>query len=100
MLTAGLLVAGTAAHAQYKGARDYFPKNQPIPGVGEKPAAPTSPPAAPQHPTFKSVPVNAQFYFLSDTNRAHPWTKISTTTAKNSASGVTRAFTGSMPVQQ
>jgi hypothetical protein len=34
-------------------------------------------------PKFKDLPVNSQFYFLSDTNRSFSWTKISTTTARN-----------------
>jgi len=43
--------------------------------------------------------VNSQFYFLTDTNRAFPWTKISETTAKNTK-GITRAFSVETPVQR
>ena len=94
-------LAGFAAHAQYKAPSQYFPKNRPIPNApGGQPTAPKQPPATPQQARFKDVTVNSQFYFLVDTNRAHPWMKISVTTAKNNKSGVTQAINGETPVQR
>ena len=106
LIVAILVLAGSVAHAQYKSPRQYFPKDAPganpsgrtAPGT---PAAPTTParPAVPDKPKFKDVVVNSQFYFLTDTNRAFPWTKLSETTAKN-AKGVTRAFNVETPIQR
>jgi hypothetical protein len=110
----GLIVAlaalflGLAAQAQYKGPRDYFPKNNPVPGV-TNPAAkpPNNPtpgtpqaPATPQQPKFKDLAVNSQFYFLSDTNRTYAWTKTSATTAKNTKNGATATLNGETPIQR
>ena len=97
----GLLVAvacvlfGPSAFAQYKGPRDYFPKRYPAPPAGG-PAVPSKTPAKQepakvQSPKFKDLPVNSQFYFLSDTNRTYAWTKDSISTAKNSKNGVMTA---------
>lgn len=91
--------------AQYKGPRDYFPKNSPAPPArGTPSAAPQTPakpePAKTQQPKFKDIPVNGQFYFLSDTNRTVAWTKISASTAKNPKNGVTRALSTETPVQK
>ena len=108
LLTASLLVA-PVLHAQYKAPSDYFRKDSPNrPGgpaqPGGAPAAPAAPgtpkPAAPPKPAFKDVPVNTQFYFLTDTNRAYAWTKITDTTAKNDKNGVTRAIPAATLVQR
>lgn len=100
------VLAGAVAQAQYKSPRQYFPKDAPgaNPGGRTAPATPGSPasptrPAVPDKPKFKDVVVNSQFYFMTDTNRAYPWTKLSETTAKN-AKGVTRAFNVETPVQR
>jgi hypothetical protein len=45
------------------------------------------------------VTVNQQFYFLNDTNRAFPWTKLTATTAKN-PQGVTRPINGETLVRK
>jgi len=94
------------AHAQYKAPSQYFRKDSP--GVGGNgapaqgaPGTPGSParPAATEKPKFKDVAVNSQFYFLNDTNRSFPWTKVTATTAKNSK-GVTRALPTELLIQR
>jgi hypothetical protein len=112
LFAAFVILAGSVAQAQYKSPRQYFPKDAPganpsgrtapaTPGTPGAPATPTTParPAVPDRPKFKDVVVNSQFYFLTDTNRAYPWTKISETSAKN-AKGVTRAFNVETPIQR
>lgn len=96
-----LLCFGSVAFAQ-KAPSQYFRKDSPRnPG---SPGAPTAPgksaPAAPQAPKFKDLPVNSQFYFVSDTNRAYAWTKISADSAKNTKNGVTQAINGETPVRK
>ena len=110
LLIAVITLAGFSASAQYKGPRDYFPKNNPVPGVNpstprrapEQPSPPPAgqPPAAPLQPKFKDVALNSQFYFLSDTNRSYAWTKLSATTAKNSKNGITTTVNAETPVQK
>ena len=104
--TIGLLLTFNG-QAQYKGPRDYFPKNSPAPPPKNgttPPAAPKNPdqatPAKPQQLLFKDIPVNTQFFFTTDTNRSIPWTKVSATTAKNTKNGTTRALKGEMPVKK
>ena len=108
LLAASLLVA-SALFAQYKAPSDYFRKDSPNrPGgpaqPGGAPAAPGAPgnakPAAPAKPAFKDVPLNTQFYFLTDTNRAYAWTKVTDTTAKNDKNGLTRAIPAATLVQR
>ena len=105
VLVSSLLLA-PVVHAQYKAPSDYFRKDSPNrPGgpaqPGGAPAAPGTPkPAAPQKPAFKDVPMNTQFYFLTDTNRAYAWTKITDSTAKNEKNGVTRPIAAATPVQR
>lgn len=105
VIVSGLtILLAQVASAQYKAPSQYFRKDSPgvnrpgAPGAPGSPSAPgtapgTAParPAAPEKPKFKDVTVNAQFYFLNDTNRAFPWTKVTATTAKN-AQGVTRTI--------
>jgi hypothetical protein len=102
MVTTAFLCVGWGAQAQYKAPSQYFPKNSPAPGG--KPATPQAPaqkpPAAPQQPKFKDLPLNTQFYFLSDTNRAYAWMKISAATAKNTKNGLTQAINVETPVQR
>lgn len=100
----------TGAHAQYKGPKSYFPKAYPAPAQAGQPAPadpnnarPVAPPqnaAKPQLPKFKDLPVNSQFYFLSDTNRAYGWNKISNTTATNSKNGVIQIINAETPIQK
>lgn len=105
LLVASLFVA-PALFAQYKAPSDYFRKDSPNrPGgpaqPGGPPAAPgNSKPAASPKPAFKDVPVNTQFYFLTDTNRAYAWTKVTDTTAKNDKNGLTRAIPAATLVQR
>ena len=105
LLVASLLVA-PALFAQYKAPSEYFRKDSPNrPGgpaqPGGPPTAPGNPkPAAPPKPAFKDVPLNTQFYFLTDTNHAYAWTKITDTTAKNDKNGLTRAIPAATPVQR
>jgi hypothetical protein len=110
MVAAACLVCGSTAQAQYKGARNYFPKNYPAPNSGGQTPAPGSPsspatpdkstPAKPQQPKFKDLELNAQFYFLTDTNRAYAWMKLSKSTAKNTKNGLTQTISGETPVQK
>ena len=99
------LFSGFALQAQYKGPRDYFPKNYPAPAPrGAQPAAPrpadNQPPGKPQQLKFKDLPVNSQFYFASDTNHTYAWTKISVTAAKNTRNDVTQTISGEAAVQK
>ena len=101
------LCGSLTVQAQYKAPSQYFRKDSPQnPG---RPAAPRPPgsqpgtpqaPAVPQQPKFKDVQVNAQFYFLTDTNREYAWTKLSATTAKNAKNGATQAINAETPVQK
>jgi hypothetical protein len=105
VVTAACAFFGPNAQAQYKGARDYFPKNTPPPtgGGAVLPSRPTdkqAPAVKPAVPKFKDVAVNSDFYFLSDTNRAYPWTKLSATTAKNTKNGVVQTINSESPVQK
>ena len=91
--------------AQYKGPRDYFPKNSPAPPARSAPStAPKAPtktePAKTQQPKFRDIPVNGQFYFLSDTNRTVAWTKISASAAKNPNNGITRSLSAETSIQK
>src|SRR4051812_657600 len=101
---ATFILLGGAAHAQYKGPKDYFPKNNPsfpanaqgtAAGANGQGAAKAQPPPKPvqppkpQQPKLKDLPLNTEFYFLSDTNRAFSWTKLSASSAKNTKNGVT-----------
>jgi hypothetical protein len=104
---ASCLLGVSIAHAQYKGPRDYFPKKNPVPGVNSNNPQPPArtppnnqPPARPQQPKFKDLPVNTPFYFLADTNRAFTWVKVSSTTATNAKNGVVQAIAGEVPVQK
>jgi hypothetical protein len=99
-----LLCGVPGALAQYKAPSQYFRKDFPAPNPGGQSGAPKSlaapAPAAPQQPKFKDVVLNSQFYFVTDTNRAYAWTKISGTSAKNTKSGVTQIINGETPVQR
>ena len=109
MAAAALTFSSVVAVAQVKGARSYFPKNyQPPangaaaqPGGGAGGAMNKQQPAAkPAQPKFKNLPVNSQFFFLSDTNHSFAWMKISTTTASNTVNGVARPINGETPIQK
>lgn len=94
------------AHAQYKAPSQYFRKDSPgrpgAPAAPGSPAAPNAPakPAAPQPAKFKDLSVNAQFFFVTDTNRQYAWTKISAESAKNQKNGVTQVINGETPIQR
>jgi len=102
VVAAGSLLMGPDATAQYKAPSQYFPKNRPVPGApgGQPSAPPKQAPAAPQQSKFKELSVNSQFYFLTDTNRAFPWTKTSDTTAKNTKNGAAQVINGETPIQR
>jgi len=111
LVVAACLLCGASAQAQYKGARNYFPKNFPAPNSGGQVTAPGSPaaPAAPGKsvpakppppPKFKDLELNAQFYFITDTNRDFAWMKLSKTTAKNTKNGVTQTISAETPIQK
>lgn len=115
-------IVGLSALAQTKAPSQYFPKDFPAQqraGAQAQPAAQPQPqqPQAPQQPVarapqapqtppppplpkFKDVATNSQFYFLTDTNHAYPWTKISATVATNTKNGVRQSFSPEMPVQR
>ena len=99
-MAVGLSVS--VAQAQYKAPSQYFPKNSPPPGSRVQPAAPKGPDkppsAVPQQLKFKDLSQQTTFHFLSDTNRAYPWTKISVSAAKNTKTGVTQTINGETPV--
>jgi hypothetical protein len=96
-LCSGFTAFGQKAPSQY--FRKDSPRNPGSPGTPAAPAAPAAP-QAPQAPKFKDLPVNSQFYFVSDTNRAYAWTKISADSAKNTKNGVTQAINGETPVRK
>ena len=53
-----------------------------------------------QAPKFKELPVNSQFYFLSDTNHSFAWMKISTTMASNTVNGAKAPINGETAIQR
>jgi len=73
-------------------------------------AAPAQPPAMPAQPAppsdrlapgqvrFRDLETNASFFFLSDTNRAYPWKKISDTKAQNTVNTNEAAIPAQTPV--
>src|SRR4051794_8280321 len=94
-----------SSHAQYKGARSYFPKGPPAPPPNGAPSSSAINAPSKQHPKppqskFKDVPVNTGFYFLADTNRTYPWTKTSTSQARNTRNGVVQTINVETPVQR
>src|SRR5688572_21709198 len=104
-------LVGWSALGQYKAPSQYFRKDFPAQAKGAQPqsasqpgsAAPSPAPQAPAkaaQPKFKDVGTNSQFYFLTDTNRAYPWTKVSATVATNSKNGARQSFSPEMPVQR
>ena len=104
-----LLAGAFGVMAQYKAPSQYFRKDFPAPkpgGSGAQPANPATPKApdkqapASAQPKFKDLPLNAQFYFQSDTNRSHIWTKVSATTAKNNKSGATAPIQSETPIRK
>jgi hypothetical protein len=87
------------------------PGNPNNPAVGTTPAppggtgsasgtAPGSTTPASSQLTFKDLAVNANFYFLSDTNRTYLWTKTADTKAKNTVNGNEATLPGGVPVKQ
>jgi len=109
---------GVSASAQYKAPSQYFRKDFPAPKPGAQPqtqppqqhhavgnpqptqAPPQQPPPQAAQPKFKDVGTNSQFFFLTDTNHAYPWTKISATVATNTKNGAKQTFSPEMPVQR
>lgn len=95
-----------SVQAQYKAPSQYFRKDFPAPKPGGAPQqgatkAPESHvPSKTTQPKFKDISTNASFYFMSDTNRAYPWTKVSGTSAKNTKTGATQPINGETPVQR
>jgi|SRR5439155_8804086 len=95
-----------AAQAQYKAPSQYFRKDFPAPvkpsqqQQPQQPSATPRTPAQPTQPKFKDVGTNAQFFFMTDTNHAYPWMKISSSVATNVKSGVRTSVSPEMPVQR
>ena|SRR5947207_3046491 len=102
--------------AQYKAPSQYFRKDFPAPVKPNQQQAPQpaqprqafgspqpgqpSQPAQPVQPKFKDVTTNGQFFFMTDTNHAYPWVKISSTVATNVKSGARTTVSAEMPVQR
>ena len=97
-----LMFSACVVTGQIKAPSQYFRKDSPNrPGQPNPPATPSSPASpATAAPKFKDLSVNSQFYFLSDTNRVYPWTKVSDTTAKNTKNGVTAPVGAETPVRR
>jgi hypothetical protein len=104
-------VATFAAQAQYKAPSQYFRKDFPAPvrpnqqqvtQTSQPHAATGSPqaPAQPVQPKFKDVTTNGQFFFMTDTNHAYPWVKISSNIATNTKTGARTSVSSEMPVQK
>jgi hypothetical protein len=109
VLVLGAAIAG--AQGQYKAPSQYFRKDFPAPnkaGQQQPPppqqhkavGTPQAAPEKPVQPKFKDVGTNAQFYFLTDTNRAYPWMKISASGATNMKTGIRQTLSPEMPVQK
>ena len=96
-------VAALSLQAQYKAPSQYFRKDFPAPKPGgpqsQQPAAAPKP-VQPMQPKFKDVATNSQFFFLTDTNRAYPWTKISANVATNVKTGIRQTLSPEVPVQR
>jgi hypothetical protein len=95
----GLSLSLLPAEAQYKAPSQYFRKDSPKPNPGAPSGTPTKPELAAK-PKFKELPVNTQFYFVTDTNRQFPWMKLSESSAKNTKNGVTQTLSGETPIQR
>ena len=104
LIAAAAIFCAVFAQAQYKSPRSYL-----RPGSGGAPAnsgqpnaAPGTPgqPAKPVQPKFKELQVNTPFYFVSDTNRAFTWIKVSSMTASNTKNGVVAQLSGETPIQK
>ena len=110
LVSTALFAGAFGVMAQYKAPSQYFRKDFPAPnkpgGSGTQPANPATPKApdkqapANAQPKFKDLPVNAQFYFQSDTNRTYVWTKVSATTAKNNKTGATAPIQSETPIRK
>jgi len=108
LVTILICLAALSLHAQYKAPSQYFRKDFPAPtkpGAArpqqpQQPAATPKAPEKPVQPKFKDVALNSQFYFVTDTNRAHAWTKISATAAKNVKTGTAQTISGEVPIQR
>ena len=103
LVTILICLAALSLHAQYKAPSQYFRKDFPAPKPGapqQQPPATPKAPAKPVQPKFKELSVNAQFYFVTDTNRAHAWKKISPTAAKNVKTGAAQTISGEVPIQR
>lgn len=96
-----VMFSASVVSGQVKAPSQYFRKDSPNrPGQQNPPASPNAPSSAAAAPKFKDVAVNSQFYFMTDTNRAYPWTKISDSKAKNSKSGATAPVSANTPVRR
>jgi hypothetical protein len=94
------LFAARETQAQRRGQRPdragrTAPARQPV--TPSQPAVPSDR-LAPGQTRFKDLGVDSTFFFLSDTNRAYPWKKISDTTARNTVNTNEAAISGQTPV--
>lgn len=93
------LFAASECQAQRRGQKSDQGKRAAHAPQPPQPAAPsTAMPVA--QPKFKDLAVNSTFFFLSDTNRAYPWIKISNTTAQNTVNTNVATIPAQTPITQ
>jgi hypothetical protein len=91
------LFAAPETQAQRRGQKPDRGKRAAADQQPAQPATPgTAAPAA--QPRFKDLPVNSTFFFLSDTNRAYPWLKISDTKARNTVNTNEATISAQTPI--
>jgi len=91
-----------AAHESQAQGRGQKSKRGGQTAPAQPPAQPAKPytaaPAA--HTKFKDLAVNSTFFFLSDTNRAYPWVKLSETNAQNTVNTNVATISAQTPITQ
>ena len=93
------LFAASECQAQKRGQKSDQGKRAAHAQQQVPPAAPSTAASAAQ-PKFKDLAVNSTFFFLSDTNRAYPWVKISGTTARNTVNTNVATISAQTPITQ
>jgi hypothetical protein len=93
------LFATSECQAQKRGQKSDQGKRAAHTQQPTQPAAPSTAASAAQ-PRFKDLAINSTFFFLSDTNRAYPWVKISATTARNTVNTNVATISAQIPITQ
>ena len=100
------LFAARETQAQRRGQKSDRGKRA---APAQQPATPAQRPAQPAAPSttapatqtkFKDLTVDSKFFFLTDTNRAYPWVKISDTAARNTVNTNVATIPGQTPIKQ